>query len=173
MFGSFKEGYVGRIQRTYELAAPRSSPHGRPDPGPWTPGPGLRRSGALLPLVVAPAVQLAVPEVAGGGERLLARGTLQTLLVPRGTVDPHQEAVRDDAGAGLTEGPRRGVPPWETGGRRRYQHPVQRAQRRGGRLLAPGRDHRPAGLSCRSSGRTGTLQSAWTDTQLQVLRDVS
>lgn len=52
-----------------------------------------RKEGAGLLLVVRLAVDLCVSEVAGGGERPLARGALQTLLVPGRVVDPHQEAV--------------------------------------------------------------------------------
>lgn len=39
------------------------------------------------------AVEFSVSEVAAGGERLLTHGALQTLFVPRGLVDAHQEAV--------------------------------------------------------------------------------
>lgn len=46
-----------------------------------------------LLLVVSPTVQFGVSAEAGGGERLLARDALQTLLVPGRVVDPHQEAV--------------------------------------------------------------------------------
>lgn len=60
--------------------------------------------GPVLLLVVAPAVQFAVLAVAGGGERLLARGALQTLLVPRRAVHPQQEAVRYGARAARTHG---------------------------------------------------------------------
>lgn len=55
-------------------------------------------------MVVALAVQFGVSEVAGGGERLLARGALQALLVPGRVVDPHEEAVRDDPRAAFTHG---------------------------------------------------------------------
>ena len=60
--------------------------------------------GAVLPLVVGLAVDPGVSEEAGGGEGLLARGTLQTLLVPGRAVDPHEEAVRDDPCAAFTHG---------------------------------------------------------------------
>lgn len=46
-----------------------------------------------LLLVVMFAVEFSVSEVAAGGERLLTHGALQTLFVPRGLVDAHQEAV--------------------------------------------------------------------------------
>lgn len=46
-------------------------------------------------MVVVLAVKFPLSEVAAGGERLLAHGALQTLLVPRRVVDPHQEAVGD------------------------------------------------------------------------------
>lgn len=39
------------------------------------------------------AVEFSVSEVAAGSERLLTHGALQTLFVPRGLVDAHQEAV--------------------------------------------------------------------------------
>lgn len=61
---------------------------------------------AVLPAVVSPAVQLAVVDVAGGRERLPARGTPQALLVPARAVHPQQETVADDAAAALTHGPR-------------------------------------------------------------------
>lgn len=57
-----------------------------------------------LLLVVGLAVEFCVPEVAGGGERLLARGALQALLVPESAVDAHQEAVRDEPRAAFTHG---------------------------------------------------------------------
>lgn len=47
------------------------------------------------------AVKFPFSEVAAGGERLLAHGALQTLLVPRRVVDPHQEAVGDGPLASL------------------------------------------------------------------------
>ena len=52
----------------------------------------MSQIGVLL-LEVALAVDPGASEVAGGGERPLARGALQTLLVPGRVVDPHQEAV--------------------------------------------------------------------------------
>ena len=55
-----------------------------------------------LLLVVVLAVKFPFPEVAAGGEGLLAHGALQTLLMPRRVVDPHQEAVRDGTLAPLT-----------------------------------------------------------------------
>lgn len=48
---------------------------------------------ALLLLVVALAVWFCVSEVAGVGERLLARSALKALLVPGRSIDPHQETV--------------------------------------------------------------------------------
>lgn len=48
---------------------------------------------AFLLLVVALAVRLCVSEVAGVGERLLARSALKALLVPGRAIDPHQETV--------------------------------------------------------------------------------
>lgn len=51
------------------------------------------KENCVLLLVVGLAVEFCVSEVAGGGERLLARGALQALLVPGRVVDPHQEAV--------------------------------------------------------------------------------
>ena len=59
-----------------------------------------RKTGLLLVIVLA--VKFPFPEVAAGGEGLLTHGTLQTLFVPRGVVDPHQEAVGDGPLAPLT-----------------------------------------------------------------------
>lgn len=55
-----------------------------------------------LLLVVVFAVKFPFSEVTAGGERLLTHGALQTLLVPRRVVDPHQEAVGDGTLASLT-----------------------------------------------------------------------
>jgi len=55
-----------------------------------------------LLLVVVFAVKFPFSEVAAGGEGLLTHGALQTLLVPRGVVDSHQEAVGDGPLASLT-----------------------------------------------------------------------
>lgn len=62
-----------------------------------------------LLLVVLFAVQFPIPEVAAGGEGLLTRSALQTLLVPGGLVDSHQEAVRDGPLAALAHGGMRAV----------------------------------------------------------------
>lgn len=59
---------------------------------------------SVLLLVVVFAVELPLSEVTAGGERLLTHGALQTLLVPRRVVDPHQEAVGDGALASFTHG---------------------------------------------------------------------
>lgn len=55
-----------------------------------------------LLLVVVFAVKFPFSEVTAGGERLLTHGALQTLLVPRRVVDPHEEAVGDGTLASLT-----------------------------------------------------------------------
>lgn len=62
-----------------------------------------------LLLVVLFAVQFPIPEVAAGGEGLLTRRALQTLLVPGRLVDSHQEAVRDGPLAALADGGMRAV----------------------------------------------------------------
>lgn len=62
-----------------------------------------------LLLVVLFAVQFPIPEVAAGGEGLLTRRALQTLLVPGRFVDSHQEAVGDGPLAALADGGMRAV----------------------------------------------------------------
>lgn len=62
-----------------------------------------------LLLVVLFAVQFPIPEVAAGGEGLLTRRALQTLLVPGRLVDSHQEAVGDGPLAALADGGMRAV----------------------------------------------------------------
>lgn len=62
-----------------------------------------------LLLVVLFAVQFPIPEVAAGGEGLLTRRALQTLLVPGRLVDSHQEAVGDGSLAALADGGMRAV----------------------------------------------------------------
>lgn len=62
-----------------------------------------------LLLVVLFAVQFPIPEVAAGGEGLLTRRALQTLLVPGRLVDSHQEAVGDGPLAALANGGMRAV----------------------------------------------------------------
>lgn len=71
---------------------------------------------SVLLVVVGPAVQLGVSGEAGGGERLLARGALQALLVPGRVVHPQQEAVCDDPRAARTHGVRGPVSAWKRGG---------------------------------------------------------
>ena len=60
-------------------------------------------------MVVLFAVQFPIPEVAAGGEGLLTRRALQTLLVPGRLVDSHQEAVGDGPLAALADGGMRAV----------------------------------------------------------------
>lgn len=60
-------------------------------------------------MVVLFAVQFPIPEVAAGGEGLLTRRALQTLLVPGRLVDSHQEAVGDRPLAALADGGMRTV----------------------------------------------------------------
>lgn len=60
-------------------------------------------------MVVLFAVQFPIPEVAAGGEGLLTRRALQTLLVPGRLVDSHQEAVGDGPLAALADGGVRAV----------------------------------------------------------------
>ena len=62
-------------------------------------------------MVVVLAVKFPFPEVAAGGQGLLTHGALQTLFVPRGVVDPHQEAVGDGPLAPLTHRGVRAVRP--------------------------------------------------------------
>lgn len=71
-----------------------------------------------LLLVVVFAVKFPFSEVTAGGERLLTHGALQTLLVPRRIVDPHQEAVGDGTLASFTHGRMMTVGPWETNKKR-------------------------------------------------------
>lgn len=74
-----------------------------------------------LLLVVVFAVKFPFSEVTAGGERLLTHGALQTLLVPRRVVDPHQEAVGDGTLASLTHRRMMTVAPCVVGGRRTAQ----------------------------------------------------
>lgn len=92
-------------------ACPDAPKHTFSPGGPGGPGGPSR----VLLLVVAPAVEPRVSDVAGGGERPLARGALQALLVPGRVVDPQQEAVRDDPRAALAHGPLERVPAWRRG----------------------------------------------------------
>lgn len=102
--------------------SPRSSRaqwSAEPAAGPFPAGTG--RAGVLvrggereegerrLLLVVLFAVQFPIPEVAAGGEGLLTRRALQTLLVPGRLVDSHQEAVGDGPLAALADGGMRAV----------------------------------------------------------------
>lgn len=66
-----------------------------------------------LLLVVVFAVKFPFSEVTAGGERLLTHSALQTLLMPRRVVDPHQEAVGDGTLASFTHGRMVTVGPWE------------------------------------------------------------
>lgn len=70
---------------------------------------GKEEDERLLLLVVLFAVQFPIPEVAAGGEGLLTRRALQTLLVPGRLVDSHQEAVGDGPLAALADGGMRAV----------------------------------------------------------------
>lgn len=70
---------------------------------------GKEEDGRRLLLVVLFAVQFPIPEVAAGGEGLLTRRALQTLLVPGRLVDSHQEAVGDGPLAALADGGVRAV----------------------------------------------------------------
>lgn len=70
---------------------------------------GKEQDERRLLLVVLFAVQFPIPEVAAGGEGLLTRRALQTLLVPGRFVDSHQEAVGDGPLAALADGGMRAV----------------------------------------------------------------
>lgn len=83
---------------------------------------GVRRGGgdgvaegreSRLLLVVVLAVKFPLSEVTAGGERLLTHGALQTLLVPRRVVHPHQEAVGDGTLASFAHRRMMAVGPWE------------------------------------------------------------
>lgn len=69
--------------------------------------------GSRLLLVVVFAVKFPLSEVTAGDERLLTHGALQTLLVPRRVVHPHQEAVGDGTLASFTHRRMMTVAPWE------------------------------------------------------------
>lgn len=121
-------------------------------------------------MVVLFAVQFPIPEVAAGGEGLLTRRALQTLLVPGRLVDSHQEAVGDGPLAALADGGMRAVGACSAQGERRAvsrqrrparpsvpiaRCPQLRAQRRGQpgtavrRLRFPG--HRARGRAASAS----------------------
>lgn len=66
-----------------------------------------------LLLVVVFAVKFPFSEVTAVGEGLLTHGALQTLFMPRGIVDSHQEAVGDGTLASFTHGSVMTFSPWE------------------------------------------------------------
>lgn len=70
-------------------------------------------------MVVLFAVEFPIPEIAAGGEGLLTRRALQTLLVPGRLVDAHQEAVGDGALAALAHRGMRAVGACDAQGGRR------------------------------------------------------
>lgn len=85
---------------------------------------GGERERRLL-LVVLFAVQFPIPEVAAGGEGLLTRRALQTLLVPGRLIDSHQEAVGDGPLAALADGGMRAVGACSAQGESRAVSPDQ------------------------------------------------
>lgn len=86
-----------------------------------------RESGRFPPremsllLVVVFAVKFPFSEVTAGGERLLTHGALQTLLVPWGVVDSHQEAVGDGSLASFTHGGMMTFSPWKKKPRKEFE----------------------------------------------------
>lgn len=91
-------------------------------------GEGAEGRESCLLLVVVFAVKFPFSEVTAGGERLLTHGALQTLLVPRRIVDPHQEAVGNGTLASFTHGRMMTVGPWEKKKRQRSWGPSERTE---------------------------------------------